>query len=445
MPRRPLPSPKLAPILSLFLACTPAGAGEDDAGDAAASTTVTTGAAAATTDASGTGGAGLDPARQAVEEARERFPTYLALHTGVITRTCTPNMGVCHNTKEYPDLRTPQTMLGILDQPCNLAESVALNIYDGCERVGDAIELLGASNPGFVSEVGHVTSERDDAMTETALVVHIRDAIPAAMLDPGALEGIRLSRATRQGTIVVGELLGRVAYEPGSTALRIVEATTLTPAERALLETDLQPGDPNQNGVFGGTADPFKLIVPGDPTRSYLLQRLQGSVPGSPMPLANAPLSAAEIVALACWIEGVADPDRVAVGAAIDYEHCATAASFGGANPHSGHALSANVQPIFNQFCALSGCHTAADAAADLVLTPGHARASLLAASTQVPITRRVEPGNPTNSYLITKLTGAGPLVGPTMPITPDGDPGTLDDWRIEVIRAWIVAGAPED
>jgi hypothetical protein len=220
---------------------------------------------------------------------------------------------------------------------------------------------------------------------------------------------------------------------------------TLSPDERSLIVEQLQPGDPNANGVYGGTADPYRLIVPGDPTRSYLLQRLQGNVPGSPMPLANEPLSSAEIIALACWIEGVTDPDRIAVDAAIDYDDCATAAQFGGANPNSGHALGKNVQPIFNQFCAIPGCHGDNEPAAGLALTPGRSRASLLEASTQVPDIRRVEPGNPTHSYLIAKLTGAGTLVGRTMPITPDGKSGTLDDWQIDVVRAWIVAGAPED
>lgn len=427
---------------ALLLACTTLGcttAGSDGPDRDASS------GAGSTTEPTGTTGA-ADPAQAAVDEAKERFPTYLDLHTEVITRTCTPNMGVCHNIKEYPDLHTPQTMLGIIDQPCNLAESVPLNVYNGCERVGDTIALIGPSNPEFVSEVGYVVHELDGATGETtALVVHVRDPIPGAMLDPSSLEGIRLSRTTKQGSVVVGELVGRVAYEAGASTLRIGDYAALTPEERALVEDGIQPGDPNQDGVFGGTADPFRLIVPGDPARSYLLQRLQGSVPGSPMPLANEPLSSAEIVALACWIEGITDPAAVAVEAAIDYDDCETARTFGGADPDSGHALSKNVQPIFNQFCALSGCHDDAVAAAGLSLTPGRSRAQLLGESTQVPGTRRVEPGNPTSSYLIGKLTGTGTILGRTMPITPDGEPGMLEDWRIEIIRAWIVAGAPED
>jgi hypothetical protein len=31
------------------------------------------------------------------------------------------------------------------------------------------------------------------------------------------------------------------------------------------------------------------------------------------------------------------------------------------------------------------------------------------------------------------------------MPITPEGAPGRLADGEIEIVRAWIVAGAPED
>lgn len=437
MTRRP---PILAPA-AFILACTTLACSQS-AGDASGGDESSGGPATASTS-----GADVpDPAREAADEAQERFPTYLDLHTEVIARTCTPNMGVCHNIKEYPDLHTPQTMLGIIDQPCNLAESVPLNVYNGCERKGDGIELLGPSNPGFVSEVAYVTDELD-AMTleKSALVVHLRDPIPAAMLDPAALEGIRLSRATKQGTITVGELVGRVAYEQGASALRIVDYPTLTPDEKALVEEELQLGDPNQDGVFGGSEAPFRLIVPGDPARSYLLQRLQGNVPGSPMPLANEPLSSAEILALACWIEGITDPELIAVEAAIDYEHCRTAAEFGGGDPDSGHSLSNNVQPIFNQFCAVSGCHTDEAAAAGLVLTPGRSRASLLEASTQVPGTRRVEPGNPTNSYLIAKLTGIGQILGLVMPITPEGEPGMLEDWQLEIIRAWIVAGAPED
>lgn len=410
------------------LACA---TGRDETGDAGS----TTGTAAAP-----------DPARAAVDEARELLPTFLDLYTKVIARTCTPNMGVCHNIKEYPDLHTPQSMLGIIDQPCNLAESVPLNVYSGCERVGDTIALIGPSNPDFVSEVGHVSHERDDVTgEETAILVHTRDPIPGAMLDPTIREGIRLSRTSKQGTVEVGALVGRVFYNQGESIVRIDDPAALTPEERALVEDDLVPGDPNQDGVFGGSADPFALIVPGDPRRSYLLQRLQGSVPGSPMPLANEPLRAAEVVALACWIEGLADAGLVAVDAPINYDDCETAEAFGAPDPSSGHSLSMNVQPIFNQFCALPGCHGEELPQAGLVLTPGRARASLLAGSTQVPGIPRVEAGNPTHSYLIHKLTGTGNIVGRTMPIGPEGAAGMLADWQIEIMRAWIVAGAPED
>ena len=51
-----------------------------------------------------------------------------------------------------------------------------------------------------------------------------------------------------------------------------------------------------------------RLLTPGDPWKSYLLQRLQGNVPGSPMPLANivqVATEAAGAVALSYVVDGV--------------------------------------------------------------------------------------------------------------------------------------------
>src|SRR5690606_28126186 len=125
---------------------------------------------------------------------------------------------------------------------------------------------------------------------------------------------------------------------------------------------------------------------------------------------------------------GISDPELIAVEAPIRYDECRTAEAFGDADPGSGHALSLDVQPIFNARCAVAGCHDDGAAEAGLVLMPGRSRAQLLADSTQIPGTPRVEAGNPTNSYLINKLTGNGKLLGRTMPITHDGEPEMLED-----------------
>src|SRR5262245_65817696 len=97
-------------------ACRDDGGGSDDGADDTGSE-----ADAGSTDASGASseGAGSSEAgddsgstgsagESAVDEARRELSTYLDLHDVVISRTCTPNEGVCHNDKEYRDLHTPQ-------------------------------------------------------------------------------------------------------------------------------------------------------------------------------------------------------------------------------------------------------------------------------------------------------------------------------------------------
>lgn len=98
------------------------------------------------------------PVDEYIEEARTNFPTYLDLHEKVITRTCSPNGGVCHNEKEYPDLHTPDTMLSQLDVPCNLAETDPLNLFNGCEPGGDRLRFTTGNNTTFSSTVA--TSSR---------------------------------------------------------------------------------------------------------------------------------------------------------------------------------------------------------------------------------------------------------------------------------------------
>lgn len=410
-------------------------------------------------------GDGEDGEHEAVSEARDLFPDYPTLHEEVIERTCTPNQGVCHNQKEYPDLRTPQSMLATIGAPCNLAEEDPLEIYNGCEPVGDfvVIDLTPAPEPEpdpfpnpdpdpapepepepellevEVAYVEFILGESEETLdTAVAARVHLRDPIGVAMPST-ELATVQFMRLTDTGAISVG-MLGSVSWAPGQSMLEVADLSLLGGAELDLLETGIVAGDPNRDGEFGAEGA-LTMIDPGSPENSYLLQRLQGNVPGSPMPLANQPLSAAEIVALACWIESTA-----ADGAAedpwleIDYDACRFAADFGGGSASGGHTLSADVQPIFDQSCAYAGCHGSASPAADLDLTAGAAFDNLMRASMQNPDQQLVEPGNPTNSYLMTKLTGDG-VAGEQMP--KGAEP--LDDTAIGIVRQWISEGAAND
>jgi hypothetical protein len=60
--------------------------------------------------------------------------------------------------------------------------------------------------------------------------------------------------------------------------------------------------------------------------------------------------------------------------------------------------------------------------------------------SVEMPGLARVTPGDPANSYLYRKITGAG-ITGDRMPqnLTP------LTDAQIKLVRDWIRRGAPND
>lgn len=382
-----------------------------------------------------------DDGREFVEEAKKEFPTYLDLHEKVITRTCTPNPNVCHNNKEYPDLRTPQSMLGVLGQPCNLDVEDELNTYNGCEPRGDILRFIDGGNLGWETTVGHVEIITDAMGVQSSAVLYLASPIPAPMLDAMTPESFEVLRTTESGMLTVGQVVGAVTYAANVNALQVAGYNMLDDAVHTLIEDDLRGGDPNRDGVFGADGDEhFTEIKAGDPWGSYLLQRLQGNVPGSPMPLANQPLSAAEVVAIACWIEGTDQPEGEGPHATIDYDGCAYAAEFGEADPNSDATFSGDVQPILTSRCAVPGCHGSMAPAAELDLTEGVARDNLFAQSIQNPDIPLVTAGNPTNSYLMTKLTGDG-FSGKQMPL--GGAP--LSAAEQETIRLWISYGAPDD
>jgi hypothetical protein len=98
------------------------------------------------------------------------------------------------------------------------------------------------------------------------------------------------------------------------------------------------------------------------------------------------------------------------------------------------------VEPIFSEGCAFAGCHTGAGAAAGLRLDAGYVFESLVGAPSEQSPLARVEPGDPSRSYVVEKL-GPSPSVGARMPL---GRPA-FDDATIAMISDWIARGAPVD
>lgn len=101
---------------------------------------------------------------------------------------------------------------------------------------------------------------------------------------------------------------------------------------------------------------------------------------------------------------------------------------------------------IFTPTCAIPTCHNVAQGEHQMSLAPGEAYASLVGvAPTNVVANgaglKRVDPGNPDNSFILKKLRGE--LVdgeGVQMP----KDLKRLHHLHVDLIEEWIAAGAPE-
>lgn len=240
-------------------------------------------------------------------QAQNEIPDLLTLHTKVISRTCAPNGGVCHNGKEYPDLHTPGNLLTSVSNPCNRdLTAQPEKVFDGCEPEADTLE-----SGDFRTRIGWIGVDVYDPLTG-----QVRRPIRLEHAPDEDLRGER-ARFERKGDLVV-RVPGNLWVEAGSKEGYLSDLYLLEYSDYLALST-LVGGDPNGNGVFGAE-DPWAEIAPGRPEKSYLWARITGTVPGTRMPLANRPISNAEYVAIACWIETLgSDPG---VEQAIDYDGC---------------------------------------------------------------------------------------------------------------------------
>ncbi len=113
-----------------------------------------------------------------------------------------------------------------------------------------------------------------------------------------------------------------------------------------------------------------------------------------------------------------------------------------GSEPIDPTATFSRVQnEIFTPTCGAIGCHDALGQQQGQILTAGKAYANTVGVpSTELPSLLRVAPGDPANSYLYRKITGAG-ITGDRM---PQGGP-YLSDAQTKLVRDWIRRGAPND
>jgi mono/diheme cytochrome c family protein len=94
---------------------------------------------------------------------------------------------------------------------------------------------------------------------------------------------------------------------------------------------------------------------------------------------------------------------------------------------HTSGALSynADIQPIFNEHCATSGCHTSASKSGGLDLSAGNSFAELSKSGSGY-----INTTKPTSSVLYSAMRS-------TMPPS-----GKLDDCTLEKIEKWMEQGA---
>ncbi|MCA1733584.1 MAG: hypothetical protein LC732_08270 [Acidobacteria bacterium] len=96
---------------------------------------------------------------------------------------------------------------------------------------------------------------------------------------------------------------------------------------------------------------------------------------------------------------------------------------------------------VFTPTCTVIGCHDTVGQQEGLVLTPDRSFAMIVdVPSRQVPALARVEPGDPAASYLYRKVTGSS-IVGERMPFASP----PLTDAQMQLVRNWILRGAPND
>lgn len=112
-------------------------------------------------------------------------------------------------------------------------------------------------------------------------------------------------------------------------------------------------------------------------------------------------------------------------------------------------SFSQNVQPVFNHYCAVVGCHVPGNPASGLILTQGFAYEQLVGVpSMQHPDLKRVAPGDATYSYLHMKIVGSAPADADAGAITlmPAQATGSaLTATQKSTIETWINQGAADN
>jgi hypothetical protein len=269
---------------------------------------------------------GLGPARTDagpsgdLANAALDYPTFQALQTKVLMQTCAPVSGLCHNSKEYPDMHTPENTLATINERCNALVSDVARIQDMCEREGDLLVIKSGPDEDWQTRIGFVIDQTSQSPPTIVLTLH--DPVPhdavrvlasiVRDVDPENPQEIPLGAAL---STAAGDGKATLALADLSAGLDAFFTSPYTPG----LSAQLIAGDPNRNGIFGADLG-GALIKPGALDKSFLIQRILGAVPPQ-MPLGSGDLSPEQIDAIECWTYQLA-PDGSNADGPIDYARC---------------------------------------------------------------------------------------------------------------------------
>lgn len=391
-----------------------------------------------------------------VIEAQQRFRNGLDIQSKIIWRTCTPNDGVCHNKKEYPDLHTPANLLAAINAPCNVQPGQESSVFDRCERPGDRFtlesgEFDGRVEIGWIKSIEGVTPDFEEGTgpdeNTPGLHVMLRDNAPTESASINSTA--RFVRTFEGQEIVFARFRTNWTFISEKHVFGRV-GTNQTDDVQQLLSVGIVQGDMNRNGTFGATAtDTVHMIAPGNPEESYLIARIRGEmqgerVPGSRMPLANQPLDISEMLGLFCWVEGIPQGEELSLDWPIDYNACSYAADPEGLNLlGEGVTWETRISKILEANCG--GCHGGAEPDAGFNVLDEGVYDRLLAPSTQNPDLALIQPGAPEESYLWLKLINDEAITGLPMPYNPLTGEGSLTEAELGDIQTWIINGAVEN
>ncbi len=391
---------------------------------------------------------------QAVLTAQERLNTGLDLQQKVIHRTCGPTGGVCHNSKEYPDLHTPGNFVDAVSAPCNIQSGTPEAVFDGCEPSGDSL-VLGDSQVevGYIAYYPGEFDPEKEEINEKSPGLHIVLADPLRDFKKRYTEARFKRKFARNGDV---ESLSFASFKTDWWTLsdgkhlygRVRDYQN--DSVQQLLAVGIKEGDTNRNGIFGARMAPIQMMVPGSPETSYLVGRMRGDilgvkVPGTPMPLANQPLDVPEMLALYCFIVALKPGVRPDLASRIDYASCPYSADPDKLSKllgTEGVTWASRVQSVLEVNCG--GCHSGANPQGGLDLADGDVYSRLLKPSLEKPLMNLIEPGDITKSYLWLKMVADPGIIGLAMPLDAMGKPRTLSPAELADIKIWIEKGALE-